>query len=65
MLATYHGNLCAFGTKFTERLSIPRIDAESMKITEDWYINYILLRRSQKVVYDDICKYHWQVMHGK
>lgn len=63
MLGTYHGtsSLCNKVYRATLFESL-RID-ESMKITEDWYINYILLRRSKKVVYDDICKYHY-VMHA-
>lgn len=63
MLATYHGTSALWNKVYRASLfDSLRID-ESMKITEDWYINYILLRRSQKVVYDDICKYHY-VMHG-
>lgn len=63
MLATYHGTSALWNKVYRASLfDSLRID-ESMKITEDWYINYILLRRSKKVVYDDICKYHY-VMHG-
>lgn len=63
MLETYHGTAALWNKIYRAALfDSLRID-ESMKITEDWYINYILLRRSKRTVYDAICKYHY-IMHG-
>ena len=62
MLRSYH-LVSALWNKIYRRelFEEERLD-ESLRITEDWQINYRLIRKCKTTVYNDICKYHY-IMH--